>query len=85
MEVKSWQVVFGPNDHTNVVIRGLGYQEVGKAIENIADRNELIILGDLNGRTGSRYNEQYGECVVNDYRDRLIELCQEPALKVTNV
>ncbi|KAK4883910.1 hypothetical protein RN001_000181 [Aquatica leii] len=81
-------VVYAPNDYATVVKKDLFYQELTKVIDNIADRKELIILGDLNARTGSRNNDlivgQYGENVVNDNGDRLIELCQQQALKITN-
>ncbi|KAK4880664.1 hypothetical protein RN001_008810 [Aquatica leii] len=82
MELKSHQVVFivvyAPNDDATVVKKDLFYQELTKVIDNIADRKELIILGYwiIVG--------QYGENVENDNGDRLIELCQQQALKITN-
>ena len=62
----------------NSVINGIGYPR------------EIIMMGDFNGRTGSRtwsevvFVGPYGEDRVNDNGERLIEICEQYSLRITN-
>ena len=46
------------------------------------------MMGDFNGRTGSRTGSEvvgpYGEDRVNDNRERSTELCEQYSLRITN-
>lgn len=57
-------------------------------IRKIKQRDEIIVAGDLNGRTGKRANDNtvgsFGEETVNDNDERLIEMCQLENLKILN-
>ncbi|XP_045480900.1 uncharacterized protein LOC123685288 [Harmonia axyridis] len=57
-------------------------------ISKVANTRHIIILGDLNSRTGRRHNDDivgpYGGDVTNDNGTRLITLCDQNKLKITN-
>ena len=80
--------VYSPNDDASDDKKQDFYDELTTLLEKVTDRKEVIILGDLNGRVGSRINDpvvgQYGENAVNNNGERLIEMCHQYALKVTN-
>jgi hypothetical protein len=49
---------------------------------------QLILMGDINGRTGRKTGTtvvgNFGEDMVNDNGERLIELCTQISLKIWN-
>jgi len=55
---------------------------------NIGTTREIIILGDFNGHTGTKVNNQvvglYGETRINDNGERLIDLCESHNLRIMN-
>jgi len=56
---------------------------------NIGTTREIILLGDFNGHTGTKVNNQvvgpYGERRINDIGERLIDLSESHNLRITNV
>ena len=55
---------------------------------NIGTTGEIILLGDFNGHTGTKVNNQvvgsYGETRINDNGERLTDLCESYNLRITN-
>lgn len=92
MELKNQPLViigvYGPNDDASREKKQEFYNELTRLLDKISNRKEIILLGDLNSRTGWRTDDSvvgpYGENIVNDNGERLIELCQENALRITN-
>lgn len=80
--------VYAVNDDALVNKKNEFFEQLHREITNIGDTREIIILGDLNSRTGSKVQDkvvgQYGEQTVNDNGQRLITLCEQNDLKITN-
>jgi exonuclease III len=55
------------------------YEKLIETLVNIGTTREIILLGEFNGHTGKKANNQvvgpYGETRVNDNGERLIDLC----------
>jgi len=55
---------------------------------NIGAAREMILLGDFNGHTGTKVNNQvvgsYGETRINDSGEHLIDLCESHNLRITS-
>ena len=64
------------------------YEKLNETLINIGTIREIILLGDFNGHTGTKVNNQvvgpYGERRINDNGERLIDLCESHNLRITN-
>lgn len=64
------------------------FEQVSDEIMKIGKSREIIVLGDLNSRVGRRINDAvvgpFGEINTNDNGERLIEMCQQHLLRITN-
>jgi hypothetical protein len=64
------------------------YEKLNEMLVNIGTTRELILWGDFNGRMGSKVNNQvvgrYGETTIDDSGERLIYLCENHNLRITN-
>ncbi|XP_050506239.1 craniofacial development protein 2-like [Diabrotica virgifera virgifera] len=64
------------------------FAKVNDEITKIGNRRELIVMGDLNSRVGRKVDNKvvgpYGEINQNDNGERLIEICENHQLKITN-
>ncbi|XP_072398049.1 uncharacterized protein [Diabrotica undecimpunctata] len=64
------------------------FAKVNDEITKIGNRRELVVMGDLNGRVGRKVDNKvvgpYGEINQNDNGARLIEICKNHQLKITN-
>jgi len=62
--------------------------KLNEKLVNICMTREIILLGDFNGHTGTKVNNQvvgpYGETRINDNGERLIDLCESHNLRITN-
>lgn len=80
--------VYAVNDDALVNQKNEFFEQLHQQITNIGDTREIIILGDMNSRTGSKTRDdvigQYGEQTVNDNGQRLITLCRQNDLRITN-
>ena len=80
--------VYAPTDDATLEVKDEFYENMTEVLDNIGRRNEIILMGDLNGRTGRKVKDkvvgQYGEDVTNDNGTRLIQLCQQYDLKIQN-
>lgn len=80
--------VYAINDDAPVNKRDEFFEQLHRGISSIGNTREVIILGDLNGRTGSKLGDKvvgrFGENVTNDNGLRLIQLCEQNELRITN-
>lgn len=57
-------------------------------IQNVLNKQQIIIPGDLNARVGRRISDnvvgRFGEKVVNYSGEKLIEFCKQHELQLTN-
>jgi len=64
------------------------YSKLCSITENINIRKEVILIGDLNARTGSKQNDSvtgpHGELVTNGNGSRLMEYCEQYGLRIMN-
>jgi endonuclease/exonuclease/phosphatase family metal-dependent hydrolase len=64
------------------------YEKLNETLGNIGTTREIILLGDFNGHTGKKVNNQvvgpYGESRINDNGERLIDLCESHNLRIVN-
>jgi len=80
--------VYAVNDDTLANNKDKFFESLHCEINKISGTREIIILGDLNSRTGMKQHNkvvgQYGEPTKNDNGCRLITLCEQNELKITN-
>jgi len=80
--------VYGPTEDSPTNEKDIFMETLQEQIETVKANQELIIAGDLNGRTGKRMNDStvgpYGEDLTNENGERLIELCEFNNLRITN-
>lgn len=80
--------VYSPTEDASAGEKDQFYDVLKSEIEQINNRKELIIMGDLNGRVGKKIKGKvvgrYREDIVNDNGIRLIETCEESSLKIMN-
>jgi len=64
------------------------YKKLNEMLVNIGTTREIILLGDYNGHTDTKVNNQvvglYGETRINDNGEHLIDLCESHILRITN-
>jgi exonuclease III len=80
--------VYAPNDDADDKQKDNFYNKLCSITDNKSSRKELIILGDLNARTGSKRNDSvvgpHGELMTNENGSRLIEYCEQYGLRIMN-
>lgn len=80
--------IYAPSDDADQQIKNEFYNKLADTIMNTKKHKELYILGDLNGRTGTKQQDvvigKHGERTVNDNGERLRNLCQSLKLKIMN-
>lgn len=76
------------NDDALVNAKNDFFEKLHLEITKIDKTRQIIILGNLNSRTGKKQHNkvigQYGEDFVNDNGMRLITLCEQNEMKITN-
>ena len=79
---------YSPTDDSTVEEKEHFYETLKNEIEKVKNKYEVVLMGDLNARTGQKIGSdivgQYGEDVTNDNGLRLIETCEECSLKIMN-
>lgn len=80
--------VYGPTADRSEREREEFMETLQEQVEKVNQSQELILAGDLNGRTGRKDNDKtigrFGEAVTNGSGERIIELCEMNSLKITN-
>ncbi|XP_056647320.1 craniofacial development protein 2-like [Diorhabda sublineata] len=79
---------YGPNEDARVDEKEKYYETLNELISQTGNDREIIILGDLNARTGKETKHEiigpYGENTRNDNGSRLIDVCQHNLLRIMN-
>lgn len=79
---------YAPTENDKMDNKTEFYDKLTTLLESIKSRSEIILMGDLNARTGREAGNpvvgQYGEDTVNNNGERLIELCQQHQLRIWN-
>ena len=80
--------VYAPSNDKVDLEKDQVYEKLNETLINIGTTREIIFLGDFNGHTGTKVNNQvvgpYGETRINDNGERLIDLCEHHNLRITN-
>ncbi|XP_044762230.1 craniofacial development protein 2-like [Coccinella septempunctata] len=80
--------VYGISNDELYAVKDEFFEKLNDEITKIGNNREIIIMGDLNGKTGRKRDNKvvgpYGETSRNDNGERLIELCESHGLKITN-
>ena len=80
--------VYAPVDASDNQIKDQFYGKLSNIILNIKRHHDIIIAGDLNARVKKQNDSdivgQFAEDIQNDSGERLIELCSQHNLKLTN-
>ena len=80
--------IFAPNEDNKTTVKDEFFANLNEEIIKPGSGRHLILMGDMNGRTGRRTGDtvvgNYGEYMVNDKGERLIELCTQTSLKIWN-
>ena len=80
--------VYAISEDADMITKEKFFTSLSTVIDEIGNSRELIITGDFNSRIGKQLNNRivgpFGENVVNDNGERLIELCQHQSLKILN-
>ena len=80
--------VYAPNEDNGDTVKDEFFEKLNEEIVNSDRGRQLILMGDMNGRTGRKTGDtvvgNFGEDKVNDNGERLIELCTQTSLKIWN-
>ena len=80
--------VYGINDDSPVNVKEEFFEQLNDEITKIGTSRDIVVLGDLNCRTGrasdSKVIGRYGEDVCNDNGWRLINVCDQNNLRILN-
>ena len=80
--------VYEPNEDEPVANKIFFYKTLQRVVTDFGNNRELVIIGDFNACTGRSSNNHIigclGEEECNDNGARLIDLCEQNSLKITN-
>ncbi|XP_060528331.1 craniofacial development protein 2-like [Cylas formicarius] len=80
--------VYGPTNDSPATEKITFFETLKEEIEKVKTKQEILIAGDFNGRTGNKAHNKtvghFGEDTINDNGERLIEICELNDLKITN-
>ena len=80
--------VYRPNEDEPVTNTDFFYETLQRVITDFGNNRELVLIGDFNARTGRSSNSniigRFGEEKSNENGARLIGLCEQNNLKITN-
>jgi len=80
--------IYAINDDALVTTKENFFEQLNREISKIGNTREIIVLGDMNSRTGKKINDkvvgQHGEETTNDNGTRLITMCEQNELRITN-
>jgi endonuclease/exonuclease/phosphatase family metal-dependent hydrolase len=80
--------VYAPNEDNGAAVQDEVFANLNEEIVKSGSGRQLILMGDMNGRTGRKTGESaienFGEDRVNDNGERFIEVCTQTSLKIWN-
>ncbi|XP_043485867.1 craniofacial development protein 2-like [Polistes fuscatus] len=78
--------VYGVNEDALVANKDEFYEQLNDEIVKVGNTREIILLGDLNGRTGNKKQDdvvgRYGEEMLNDNGTKIINMCKQNNLRI---
>jgi len=78
--------IYAVSDDEHAVVKGDFFGKLNEVLVEIGNSREILIAGDLNSRTGKKINNllvgPFGEEVLNDNGDKLIDICEQNSLKI---
>lgn len=64
------------------------YEDLQAALDDVEEKREMILIGGFNARIGSKTGNgvvgPFGEGTVNNSEERLIDICTQNQLKISN-
>ncbi|XP_072402128.1 uncharacterized protein [Diabrotica undecimpunctata] len=79
---------YGPTEDSPANEKERFIEQLQEEMDKRKPKQEIIIVGDLNGRVGRKDNDRtvgpLGEDTINDNGERLVELCEVNDLKIMN-
>ena len=87
---KNWCIlgIYAISDDENALAKKDFFGKLNEVIVEIRNSREVLIAGDFSSRTGKKINNlvvgPYGEEVINDNGDKLIDICEQHSLKILN-
>ena len=80
--------IYAISDDENTVVKEDFFWKLNEVIAEIGNSKELLIAGDFNSRTGKKTDNLvvglFGEEVINDNGDKLIDIREQNFLKILN-
>jgi len=80
--------IYAPNEDNGVTVKDEFFANLNEEIVKSGSGRQLILMGDMNGRTGRKTGDtvvgNFVEDMVNDSGEKLIELCTQTSLKIWN-
>ena len=80
--------MYAISDDEHAVVKEDFCWKLNEVIVEIGNSREILIVGDFNSRTGKKVNNlvvsPFGEEVINDNGDKLVDICEQNSLKILN-
>jgi hypothetical protein len=80
--------IYAISDDENALVKEDFFGKLTEVITEIGNAREILIAGDFNSRTGKKTNDlvvgPFGEEVINDNGDKLIDICEHNSLRILN-
>ena len=80
--------IYASSEDNGVTVKDEFFANLNEEIVKSGSGRQLILMGDMNGRTGRKTGDtvvgNFVEDMVNDNGERLIELCTQASLKIWN-
>jgi hypothetical protein len=80
--------IYAISEDKNAVVKEEFFGKFNEEIIKIGNSREIVIAGDFNSRTRKKVNNlvvgPFGEEVLKDNGDKLIDICEQNSLKILN-
>ena len=80
--------IYAPKEDNGAAVKDQFFANLNEEIVKSGSGRQLILMGDMHGRTGRRTGDtvigHFGEDGVKNNGERLIELCTQTSLKIWN-
>lgn len=80
--------IYAPNEDENAEVKDRYTEILTETLRKAGQGREIILIGDMNARTGKRIKHHIvgsnGEDTLNNNGQRLIDICEQHELRITN-